>query len=998
LKLDHFRWHGVEDQLEGRGMGTTWTATQAQPLAVNNRVALHLLTSLQRLRIKVPGGGPSEARRVSFRALGVEQIGHVYEGLLDHIALRATETVLGIKGTRGKEAELALTTLEAKLTQGQDTLIDFLRDETGRSASAIKRAMEADSSDDEHNLLIACGHDKELLRRIRPFGDLIREDSFERPVVVLPGSIYVTVGTTRRSTGTHYTPPSLTEPIVQYTLEPLVYQGPAEGLPREQWQLKPPKELLDLKVCDMAMGSGAFLVQACRYLAERLTEAWENEEKEHPDEVLVTPEGGFSQGSPSERLVPQDPAERLAIARRVIADRCLYGVDINSMAVEMAKLSLWLITLDAKRPFTFLDHAFKCGDSLLGLSTFKQLENFSLRPEGGRQIAFSTMNLWRHIEEAKKKREALEAMLCDTPEQVVSKGALYAEAEEAVAKLNAAGDVLLAVELKGLKGSAYEAERDTTADHMMAHWQQGVEALRGYAEELLNGRQTLHWPLAFPEITERGGFDAFVGNPPFVGGKKISTLFGPEYRQFLAQHIAMSVIGSADYSSYFLLRVATLVSSSGVFGLIATDTICQGDTKDVGLNQLIRRGVKIFRAVATQQWPGTASQNVSQIWGTTRTWNGDIIIGSKNVSGIGPDLQEIGSVSGEPKRLESNKKKAFQGTLVNGMGFILTSLEAEELLQADARNREVIQPYLIGDDLNSSPTLEPGRWIINFRDWPMARAAQFQECFRIVTERVKPERDPIVQRGRQVHERDYWKFWDKRLESYEKVNALRRVLITGLASKYVSFSFSQTGLVFAHRLGIVIDESAATFAVLQSSFHSDWAWKYSSTIGGSTINYSLSDAFETFPFPPLVRELDVLGGEYHDFRQKLMLARQEGLTKIYNRFHDFTETSQDIGRLRALHVELDEAVSAAYHWNGLDLGHGFHETKQGRRYTISESARREVLDHLLALNHQRHAEEEAAKGTLGEKANSTPERGRKPKREVAKSITGLFDLGGAEHE
>ena len=116
-------------------------------------------------------------------------------------------------------------------------------------------------------------------QRVRPFANLIREDSFDRPLVVLPGSIYVTAGTTRRSTGTHYTPPSLTEPIVQHTLEPLVYEGPAEGLPREQWKLKPPKAILDLKICDMAMGSGAFLVQACRYLAERLVEAWENVEK-----------------------------------------------------------------------------------------------------------------------------------------------------------------------------------------------------------------------------------------------------------------------------------------------------------------------------------------------------------------------------------------------------------------------------------------------------------------------------------------------------------------------------------------------------------------------------------------------------------------------------------------------------------------------------------------------------------------------------------------------
>src|SRR5439155_5353612 len=171
----------------------------------------------------------------------------------------------------------------------------------------------------------------------------------------------------------------------------------------------------------------------------------------------------FSQGLPAERLVPREVTERLAIARRIVADRCLYGVDINPMAVEMAKLSLWLTTLDRARPFTFLDHAFKCGDSLLGLSSFKQLENFSLRPGGGKQIAFSTMNLWWHIDEAKKKREALEAMPSDTPEQIAAKVALYTEAEEAVAMLKAAADLLVTVELKGFGDRAYDTERENAA-------------------------------------------------------------------------------------------------------------------------------------------------------------------------------------------------------------------------------------------------------------------------------------------------------------------------------------------------------------------------------------------------------------------------------------------------------------------------------------------------------------------------------------------------------
>ena len=107
----------------------------------------------------------------------------------------------------------------------------------------------------------------------------------------------------------------------------------------------------------------------------------------------------------------------------------------------------------------------------------------------------------------------------------------------------------------------------------------------------------------------------------------------------------------------------------------------------------------------------------------------------------------------------------------------------------------------------------------------------------------------------------------------------------------------------------------------------------------------------------VVEPLNKIGQIYCEHRRQIMLARKEGLTKTYNRFHDPDETADDIQKLRALHVEMDKAVAAAYGWTDLDLGHGFRETKQGVRFTISESARREVLARLLKLNHERHAEE-----------------------------------------
>src|SRR5258708_11812064 len=176
----------------------------------------------------------------------------------------------------------------------------------------------------------------------------------------------------------------------QHTVDPMVYIGAAEGKPQEEWQLRPAAEILDLNVCDMAMGSGAFLVQVCRYLSEKLVEAWENAEQSLPGKPQITPEGRPSTGALNETLLPKDPDERLAIAMRLVSERCIYGVDKNPLAVEMAKLSLWLITLNKNRPFTFLDHALRCGDSLLFLN-LQQLTSWSMHPRPGQihQLPFA---------------------------------------------------------------------------------------------------------------------------------------------------------------------------------------------------------------------------------------------------------------------------------------------------------------------------------------------------------------------------------------------------------------------------------------------------------------------------------------------------------------------------------------------------------------------------------------------------------------------------------
>jgi hypothetical protein len=666
--------------LEGRVPQSSWKISAAEPLAVNNRVVLHLLNSLQRLRIRVPGGGPAESRRISFRALGVEQIGHVYEGLLDRTAMRASEPILGVKGAGHKEKEIPLATIESLAAQGRDKLVEFLKDETDRSLSALRHALDEINLLDEHKLLIACGHDKALLKRIRPYVDLIREDSFGRPLVTLTDGIYVTTATIRRSTGTHYTPPSLSEPIVQYTLEPLAYEGPIEGLPREQWKLKSAQAILGLEVCDMAMGSGAFLVQACRYMAERLVEAWENLEKLHSGEVLITPEGAFSTGSPSERLVPADTNERIAIARRVVADRCLYGVDINPMAVEMAKLSLWLITLQRDRPFSFLDHALKCGDSLLGVSSIKQIDNFSLR-SGERQITFASANLSRYVQEASAKRRTLEELPSNDHTQIETKNRLHGEAEAATAKVKALADCLIALELRGLDGNAYEEQRTVAAEHADRAMRIPLPEFKNYTHAQLGGRRPFHWAVEFPEVFQQGGFDAIVGNPPYLGAPKLTGTFGNDYREYLITNLAHGIKGLADWCAYFLLRTETLIPASAFSGLVVTSAIAEGDTRTVGLQQLTDYGWEIIRATSRAPWPGTASVTYSSIWLSPKKWRGEFFLNNERVPGITPMLTVKQSVSGLPHRLMANLEKSFNGVKVYGDGFVISAVEAHALIK-----------------------------------------------------------------------------------------------------------------------------------------------------------------------------------------------------------------------------------------------------------------------------------------------------------------------------
>lgn len=993
--------------LEGRANGTHWRDDPATPLPIDDRTVLLLLEAIQTF----------EGRTLSYRALDVEQIGYVYEGLLERTVERTAEVTLELDATKGAQSPwVTLAELESARLDGAERLVSLLRERSGSSESRIRNDLARPVDDAlAERLLTACHGDTRLRDRIRPFAHLLRSDPWGYPLVHPAGAYVVTTGSDRRETGTHYTPKSLTEAIVTETLTPVAYVGPAEGKPRAEWALKSPEELLDLKVCDPAMGSGAFLVQACRWLADRLVEAWALAETQgHTvgiDGRVVPP------GSKVEPL-PRDVEERTLHARRLVAERCLYGVDLNPLAVELAKLSLWLVTLAKGRPFGFLDHNLRCGDSLLGIHRLDQLTQLRMSP---RTDGFPAFRSFESIERAVQEAIELRRRLRETPIRDIRDVEVMAHLDaDARQKLElpelladafigevfaARGGVALENALASLAvqaGRAIEGDEETRAA-------QRRRADMTLATDLPVGkppRRPFHWPLEFPEVFAdgKGGFDAMVGNPPFLGGQRITGVAGTAFRDWLVTHVADGRRGSADLVAYFFLRAWSLLREGGGFGLLAVNTIAEGDTRQVGLEAMVKAGAVIHAAYPNEPWPGKAAVVTSRVHVHKGEWQGERSLLGRPAPFISAFLSDREEWS--PKRLRANEGIAFQGSIVLGMGFVLTHDEARRMLDADPRNADVIFPYLNGEDLNSDPEQRPSRWVINFWDWPEERARQYELPWKWIEERVKPERQRLNERGEFVLRKPlperWWQFGEKRPGLYHAIgrghhferhpdgwlpgrNQLpRAIAFATQASKYAGFSFVSPNIVFSNAIGVIAESGLSKFAELASALHVSWAFAFGGRLE-SRLRYAPTDCFETYPFLPCERpELTQLGEHLTALRKSLMSALDAGITKIYNKVHSSEQQHEDIQALRDLHRSIDAAVVRAYGWDDLDLGHGFHEVpylpeNDRVRFTISEAARIEVLRRLSELNRQRY-EEEVARGLHADATSRTSSRAPRASR------------------
>lgn len=851
--------------------------------------------------------------RLSYRSLDVEDIGSVYQTMMGFRLMRAGGFSVALKPAKAGGAPIVVNlNALAKVKAGDRD--KWIKETTGlkltpKMAKAVKEAGEVD------DLLIAL--EGRIARNATPHplhaGELTLQPSDER-----------------RRSGSHYTPRKLTAPIVAKTLEPIFAR-----LGRTPF----PEEILDLKVCDMAMGSGAFLVEACRQLADALVDSWAVHGR---DEELPTGE------------------DELTYARRRVAQKCLYGVDKNPMATELAKLSVWLFTLAKGHDFTFLNHSFRTGDALVGL-TKAQIAGFTWGEPSAARV-FGQDRIEEAVELSLKVRRGVLAAADDS--NAAQERAL-ARADSALDEVRLMGDLVVAAFFAGSKPKERELRRKESLGRVTDVLQSEGRLTHEEADSRwldLKQISPFHWEIEFPEVfgREKPGFDAIVGNPPFLGGSKLSSANGVGYMSWLANKFPRSH-GKSDLVAYFFREAFEILGPNGCCGLVSTNSIRQGDTRQTALTYLRSSGCTIYSCVHRLPWPGEAAVVVSVVHFSNGVNNPSFLINGKSVPEITAYLFHFGPDE-SAKVLAENVRLVHSGVNVNGKGFVISSAERDYLLKQGSSEYR-IKPYLGAKEMNESPTSTYSRFIAWFED------CESEDCVK--------EDAPIYQRlystvrkqrasSSEKRLREKWWLYSRPAHSlYVASKGMKRIVASGRAGSHFRFAFQDTGIVFSDSLTLFTIESWAGIGILQSRIHETWALFFSSSLKDDP-RYIPEDCFHTFPFPPnwaSNTHIEVCSKAYIEFRSKIMVEMELGLTQVYNRFHDELCREPRIKKLRELHEAMDQSIMMAYGWHDLSTECAFlpeyeveaednQEAGLACRFRWPDEVRETVLARLLVLNEQ----------------------------------------------
>ncbi len=398
--------------------------------------------------------------------------------------------------------------------------------------------------------------------------------------------------------------------------------------------------------------------------------------------------------------------------------------------------------------------------------------------------------------------------------------------------------------------------------------------------------------------------DAIIGNPPFHGKRTIKEKLSDKYVLSVRKRFP-EVPKHIDYCSYWF-RLAH-AQTANFIGLVGTNSIAQGLTRQATLDYVIKNGGKIHYAISTQDWSGDAAVHVSIANWHKSKQKLEPILDGKNVKEISSSLSSAFDVT-KAIRLNQNMSLSFQGCNMNGKGFILDSAKAETLIKQDAKNRAVLRPMMDGSGIVDQ--IVPSEWVIDFAGMSIEQASNYENLFQIVKLKVKPDR----QKKKEKAVRDKWWLFERpRVELRKALENKKFYFAISQVSKFTVFRKLSVDILPCEATMIVASDDDYILGVLNSKLHRDWVKAQASTLKGDT-RYTNTTCFETFPFiwdstTKIAAEIREIAKELDDFRLSECEARKITFTQLYN---DFFE--EKTSRLYRLHESLNLACCKLYGW------------------------------------------------------------------------------------
>lgn len=741
----------------------------------------------------------------------------------------------------------------------------------------------------------------------------------------------------RKATGSYYTPDYIVKYMVEETLGPVLHQAVA-ACTTEQEKIQ---AVLNIKVLDPAMGSGHFPVEATEYIARFLVEQIEHTNTE---------------GEPE-----------LAYWRRRVAQTCIYGLDANPLAVDLAKLSLWLVTVAKDRPLSFLDHHLRCGNSLAGawLADLTRQHDKKARAIPQAEVAqlalFDEESLRQAMTTAVDLMWLIESNPAQTIQQVKEQEQIYKDLRQKLTdKYSRLANLVSATQF-GVTIDA--AHWQALADYAMDRAPIAIPQLETWLQEAQTAAQTyrfFHWELEFPEIFfdrygqpqgPQAGFDVVIGNPPYVRQEEL----GP-FKTYFRENYAETYDGMADLYVYFYQQGLRLTRAGGRMSYIVTNKWMRAGygqslrtyfAHEGALERIIDFGhapifpdAEVFpcilvlakpqrdqppteeRLVHVLSFPRAALQQVKQ----QHTSLGDYV--QEHSHSLA--LSRFGSAAWnlEPSAVEALLRKIrrigvpladFTGVkplygIKTGLNeaFLIDTPTKERLIREDPRCAEIIKPYLRGQDIKRWSPAWAGLWMIVLKSsgdhtWPWSSATDMAEAetiFQQAFPSLHRHLKPLEERLRIRQDRGrYW--WELRACAYYHVFEQPKIMYQEI-QHFPAYCFDESMLFSNNKAFFLAKPDMYLLGVLNSPLMWWHNWRYLPHM----MNETLSPVGELMEVLPIAPPTDTIRAEVEQATTRLITitrASREGRQLMLDWLRVEFEV-QEPGKRLATFDELDQTA------------------------------------------------------------------------------------------